>query len=82
MTARRKFLRDCLMGIAISLVPKILQPVVPELPEYDFLLKDFRVTLNEMRLQSAQREYKIYLFGVDAFESYKKELLRQGIPES
>lgn len=28
---RRSFLRDCLLGIAASLVPRLLQPVIPEL---------------------------------------------------
>lgn len=30
---RKRFLADALMAIAVSLVPKILQPVVPELVE-------------------------------------------------
>lgn len=27
MTTRKSFLRDCLLGIAVTLVPKILQPM-------------------------------------------------------
>lgn len=33
MNARRNFLRDSLMAIAISLLPKILQPAIPEVEE-------------------------------------------------
>lgn len=33
MSARRNFLRNITMAIAASLVPRILQPAVPELPE-------------------------------------------------
>lgn len=30
---RRSFLKDCLLGMAFALVPKILQPVLPEVVE-------------------------------------------------
>lgn len=30
---RRSFLKDCLLGMAFALVPKILQPVLPEVIE-------------------------------------------------
>lgn len=33
MTNRKSFLRDCLLGLAATLVPKILQPVLPEVVE-------------------------------------------------
>lgn len=34
---RRNFIRDCLMGLAISLVPKILQPILPEVLEEEMV---------------------------------------------
>lgn len=37
---RRNFLKDCLMGLAISLVPKILQPSLPELLEDELVAVD------------------------------------------
>jgi hypothetical protein len=38
MSARRNFLRNITMAIAASLVPRILQPAVPELPEPEELV--------------------------------------------
>ena len=34
MSNRKQFLRDCLLGIAATLVPRVLQPVLPQMSEF------------------------------------------------
>jgi hypothetical protein len=57
MSARRNFLRNITMAIAASLVPRILQPAVPELPE-----------LEEMEIEVAMHIYQFPMTGENGYE--------------